>query len=179
LSENRDPLFQLLVRRSRGEARAAAILEDLSIQLGMGGWASDRVLTAIALIKTGMTPDSVSSLISWVEFEGFCAGLLTANGYRVKRNIVITKPRRQIDIFAESSDLALCVDCKHWGKGFSGSELERIVREQVERSSSTRKSWVSGFLCCPSYSPCSTRPAGWSLACRSSPSSHCAIFSVQ
>jgi restriction endonuclease len=139
VSEIRDPLFHLLVRRSRGESRAAALLEDLSTQLGLHPGTADRVLTAIALIKTGATPESVSSLMTWAEFEEFCAGLLKASGYSVKKNILMTKPRRQIDIFAESSGLALSVDCKHWGKGFAPSTLERVAAEQIERTTLYKK----------------------------------------
>jgi len=139
VSEIQDPLFNILVRRSKGESRALRTIEELSTQFGLGVGSADRVLTAIALIKTGVTPESVSSLLSWREFEDFCARLLKAGGYAVKRNIVITKPRRQIDIFAESSGLALSVDCKHWGKGFAPSTLERVAAEQIERTTLYKK----------------------------------------
>jgi len=76
----------------------------------------------------------VSSSLTWQEFEGFCAGVLKACGYLVKTNIVLTKPRRQLDIFAESQTLALSVDCKHWGKSFSGSVLEQAAASQIERT---------------------------------------------
>ncbi len=134
MSEIRDPLFQLLIRRARGEARATAMVEELASQFGVPFRSPERVLTAMALVKTGATPESIASLMSWGEFEAFCAGILRASGYAVRSNIVVTKPRRQIDIFAEASDLALCVDCKHWGKGLGPSELERIATEQVERT---------------------------------------------
>jgi hypothetical protein len=134
LSETKDPLFQLLVRRARGEARASAMVEELKAQFGVPFRSPERVLTAMALVKTGATPESIASLMSWGEFEAFCAGILRANGYTVRSNIVVTKPRRQIDIFAESSGLALSVDCKHWGKGLGSFELERIATDQVERT---------------------------------------------
>lgn len=134
MSEEQDPLFKLLVRRSRGEGRATALLDDISTQLGLAG-STDRVLTAVALMKTGVSPESISSLISWSEFEQFSAGLLKASGYSVRTNIVLTNPRRQIDILAESSVLALSVDCKHWGRGFSPSALEKAAESQIERTS--------------------------------------------
>jgi hypothetical protein len=129
-----DPLYQLLVRRSRGESRASAIIDEVSLQLGARTSSQLRVVMAVALVRTGAAPETVSSLMSWQEFEDFCAGILEATGYSVKRNIVITKPRRQLDIFAESRDLALSVDCKHWSKGFASSELGRIAVDQVERT---------------------------------------------
>lgn len=134
MSEMTDPLFQLLVRRARGATRAAAMVEDLAVQFGVPSRSPERILTAMALVKTGATPESIASLMSWGEFEAFCAGILRASGYSVKSNIVITKPRRQIDILAETPEFALCVDCKHWGKGLGPSELERIASEQVERT---------------------------------------------
>lgn len=132
--DTQDPLFQLLVRRSRGESRAESLIEDLSAQLGVPRSSSEKILAAMALIRTGSTPESIASLLSWGEFEAFCGAILRATGYAVKNNIVITKPRRQLDLFAEGPDLALSVDCKHWGKGFGPSELERIAGEQVERT---------------------------------------------
>jgi Restriction endonuclease len=139
VSEIKDPLFELLVRRSRGGARALAIIEDLSTQLGLKPPTGDRVLSAVALIRTGATPESVSSQLTWTEFEEFCARLLRAAGYSVKRNIVMTKPRRQIDIFAESTGLAMSIDCKHWRRGFAPSVLERIADKQRERTSLYKK----------------------------------------
>ncbi len=125
----------------RGDGAAFEALRELSsqfrmsLQSGLTGPVPDQVLSAIALINFGMTPESVSSLLTWREFEGFCAGVLRAYGYGVSTNIVLTKPRRQIDVFAQASTLALCVDCKHWGRTFSPSSLERIAREQIERAS--------------------------------------------
>lgn len=140
MSEALDPLFQLLVRRARGKARAVAILEDLSVQLDLRApGCGDRVMTAVALIKTGAQPESVGSLLSWREFEDFCSRLLKAGGYSVRTNVVITKPRRQIDIFAESSGLAISVDCKHWERGLSPSALETVAAKQIERTSLYKK----------------------------------------
>ena len=125
--------FDILVRRMNGEEAASDVLSDVSSQMGLElqpgltGPVHDQVLAAIALIRDGMSIESVSSSLTWQEFEGFCAGVLRACGYMVRTNVVMTKPRRQIDIFAESPTLALSVDCKHWGKTFSGPTLERVA----------------------------------------------------
>jgi hypothetical protein len=132
--------FDLLVRKMGGEEGANEVLQDLSLQMGvrlqrgLTGVVPDQVLAAVALIRGGMTLDAVSSSLTWQEFEGFCANLLKVHGYSVKTNIVLTKPRRQIDIFAEAQTLALSVDCKHWGKSSPGWMLERIATDQIERS---------------------------------------------
>ncbi len=134
MSQNPDPLFRLLVRRSREESRARELIEEVALQLGAGSSSQERAVMAVALVKAGEPPESVSSLMSWREFEDFCAGILEATGYSVARNIVITNPRRQLDLFAESSGFALSVDCKHWTKGLSPSELARVATDQVERT---------------------------------------------
>ena len=132
--------FETLVRKAGGEGAALDLLQDLSsemgtdLQHGLTGPAADQVIAAIALIRGGMSAESVSSSLTWQEFEGFCAGVLRACGYVVKTNIVLTRPRRQLDIFAESQTLALSVDCKHWGRSFSDSVLEQVAASQIERS---------------------------------------------
>lgn len=132
--DSADPLFKLLVRKARGESPALEVLDELAVELGLSTGSADRVIAAAALMKMGSTPDSVCPLLSWAEFEGFCGGLLRVAGYLVKSNIVFTKPRRQIDIFAESADLALSVDCKHWNKGLGWSALQQISSDQIERT---------------------------------------------
>lgn len=111
----------------------------LRLQTGLDGPLPDQALSAVALIRSGMAPESVSSLLTWREFEGFCAEVLRARGYAVTTNVVLTKPRRQIDIFAEGSSLSLCVDCKHWGRPFSSPSLEKVVTDQMERASLFRE----------------------------------------
>lgn len=137
----RERPYDILIRKSGGEKAAVARLRDLSrvmgtrIQPALDGFRPDQVLAAMALVKAGMTPESVSSALTWQEFEVFCSSLLMAHGYSITTNIVLTKPRRQIDIFAESGTLDLSVDCKHWGKSFSVSTLERVADSQIERTS--------------------------------------------
>jgi hypothetical protein len=132
--------FGILVRKTGGRSAALAVLRELASQMGiefqpgLDGYTPDQALAAVALVRAGMSPDAVGSTLTWREFEGFCADVLKACGYDVRANIVVTKPRRQIDILAESRTLALSVDCKHWGKAFSGSTLERVASDQIERT---------------------------------------------
>jgi hypothetical protein len=137
--------FGILVRKAGGEAEALELLGDASSQMGivlqpgLQGFRPDQVLAGLALMKLGMSPESVGALLTWQEFEGFCADVLGAHGYGVKANIVMTKPRRQIDIFAEGPTLALSVDCKHWGRPFSAATLERVASSQIERTTLYKK----------------------------------------
>lgn len=133
--------LEVLCKRLHGRSKAMAVLNELSlefglrIQTGLDGPVPDQALSAVALLRLGMTPESVSSLLTWQQFEGFCADLLRAHGYSVTTNIILTKPRRQIDILAEASTMALCIDCKHWGRSFSSSSIERVASDQLERTS--------------------------------------------
>lgn len=127
-------MYAQLARRVGGEPRAEETLQELSSHLGLRLDARDPVLVATALIKTGVPAETVSSSLTWSEFETFCARLLEASGYTVRRGIVITKPRRQIDLLAWDQLMALSVDCKHWARGFGGSQLEKIARDQAERT---------------------------------------------
>jgi hypothetical protein len=132
--------FDILSRRKGGRGRALALIEEISsefgvrMQVGLNGTEPDQVLSAIALIRSGSTPESVSSHLTWQEFESFSASVLRANGYSVKTSVVLTKPRRQLDIVAESQTLALSVDCKHWARPFSMSSMEQVARDQIERT---------------------------------------------
>ncbi len=71
-------------------------------------------LAALALIRLGQDSEKVAALLEWNEFEDLCAKLLSSAGYGVQRNVVLTKPRKQIDLLATSSLLSLSVDCKHY-----------------------------------------------------------------
>jgi len=130
---NSGPLGSLLSRKAGGERRAQRILEETSAELGLVGFSSS-VLASVALLRMGVETAAVSRALSWQEFEDFTAALLEANGYDVSVNIVITKPRRQIDIFARSATLALCVDCKHWARSLHSGALETLARQQTERA---------------------------------------------
>ena len=123
----------LLIRKTGGVSKADHLLEEMSSELGLVGFPGS-VLAAIALLRMGVDASTLSRALSWQEFEDFTAALLGANGYTVSVNIVITKPRRQIDIFARSSTLALCVDCKHWTRSSNAGALEKLADEQTERS---------------------------------------------
>jgi len=92
------------------------------------------VLAALAQIRAGRDAESASKGLTWSEFEEFCAGAVAESGYAVLRNVHMTKPRRQLDLLAESSTMCLSIDCKHWKSGAGYSTLERFALAQVERT---------------------------------------------
>ncbi len=121
------------------------VLEELSLDLGsVQGPVLSKVLAAVALIKLGEDTQRIARELTWSEFEDFCANILRASGFRVLRNIILKKPRMQIDIFADSPDLALSIDCKHWKKAAGGSALQRFAASQVSRTVALRLKMTTG-----------------------------------
>jgi len=47
---------------------------------------------------------------------------------------MLRKPRRQLDLLAESSTMGLSIDCKHWRRGVGLATLERLALAQTERT---------------------------------------------
>jgi hypothetical protein len=92
------------------------------------------VTVALGRVRRGQDAETVSRALSWAEFEEFCAEAMTSAGYLVRRNVMLRKPRRQLDLLAESATMGLSVDCKHWKRGVGTSTLERLALAQVERT---------------------------------------------
>ena len=92
------------------------------------------ILSALAQIRAGRDAETVSRGLTWSQFEEFCAEAISAAGYAVRRNVMLRKPRRQLDLLAESSTMGLSVDCKHWKRGVGTATLERLALAQAERT---------------------------------------------
>lgn len=127
-------LFPLLERACGSRSRATTVLDELCLELGIPGSPKNNAMVALALIKAGKDGEKVASYLQWSEFEDLCAKLLASSGFEVHRNIVLTKPRKQIDVFAASTLLSLCVDCKHYGGRIPRSSLARFAKDQTERA---------------------------------------------
>ena len=121
---------------------------DACRDLGLDeGEAVSPVSVGYALLKTGAQPEEVSRLLSWKDFELLSAALLKASGYSVRENVVLTKPRAQLDIVATGTSLTLSVDCKHYRRSHSPSALEKFARDQLRRSELLRrKAQVRGSI---------------------------------
>lgn len=92
------------------------------------------VLTAVGEIRRGRDAELVSRGLTWSEFEDLCSRAIAAAGYSVTRNVTLRRPRRQLDLVAESSTMGLAVDCKHWRRGVGAATLERLGLAQAERA---------------------------------------------
>ena len=97
------------------------------------------VCVAYALLKQTTRPEQVSRLLSWREFEQLAAALLRASGFEVKENMILTKPKAQIDAVAYGTSMILCVDCKHYRREPSAASLQKFAIAQLRRSGLLRK----------------------------------------
>ena len=60
----------------------------------------------------------------WIggDFEGLTAEILTEKNFAVIKNMMLTKPRMEIDVVGIRLGIAILIDCKHW-KRYSPSSL--------------------------------------------------------
>lgn len=94
---------------------------------------NDKLKTSLLAIRMGAPIEEISSLLDWHDFESLAAEVLNQNGFETTRNIVLTKPRMEIDVIGIKSNIAILLDCKHW-KRLSQSALETAVKKQIERT---------------------------------------------
>ena len=93
----------------------------------------DKLKTAIMLIETGLPLDEIAIALDWKDFEGLTAEILMAKNFAIIKNLILTKPRMEIDVVGIRLGVAMLIDCKHW-KRYSNSALSEAVRKQVERT---------------------------------------------
>jgi Holliday junction resolvase-like predicted endonuclease len=132
-------LVSLLTRKLGSPQLSMQLLEKNREELGVECEPTDPGLVAMSLCSLGVPPEDVSSLLSWKEFESFCADLLRSAGLRVCENVRLRKPIAQIDIVAEGTSVVLSVDCKHWKRGASASALAKVAEDQNRRNELLRK----------------------------------------
>ena len=93
---------------------------------------SDRIKASIFAIRNGATIEDVSEFLSWQNFEELVSHVLDENGFHIQKNLILTKPRMEIDVVGIKLGISILIDCKHW-KRMSNSALENIVLKQIER----------------------------------------------
>jgi len=87
---------------------------------------------AFTAITDGYPIEEVSEWLDWRDFEGLVGQILLENGFQVEKNVILTKPRMEIDVIGVKLNVVILIDCKHWRR-MSGSALNEIVRKQVNR----------------------------------------------
>jgi hypothetical protein len=135
------PLFRLLERRTGSTRDAFEAISDVASLTGTPRiFSMDEQLAGIALCARGEEIENVSRYLSWRDFERFCSAILRARGYVVKENVILKRPRAQVDIVAISEGVSLAVDCKHWSRSLGYSGLTRVVEAQKSRARRLRRS---------------------------------------
>lgn len=94
---------------------------------------ADRLKTAIELLRYGSPIQQVSEAIDWRDFEGLVAEILNDKGFAVMKNMMLAKPRMEIDVVGIRLGIAMLVDCKHWSR-YSNHALASAVKKQVGRT---------------------------------------------
>jgi DNA-binding transcriptional MerR regulator len=93
----------------------------------------DKLKIAVALLENGFPIDEISSALNWRDFEGLTAEILTEKNFAVIKNMMLTKPRMEIDVVGIRLGIAILIDCKHW-KRYNTSSLSTAVKKQIERT---------------------------------------------
>ncbi len=94
---------------------------------------SDKLKLAIMLIENGFPLDEIAIALNWRDFEGLTAEILESKNFAIIKNLILTKPRMEIDVIGIRLGVAMLIDCKHW-KRYSSSSLSEAVKKQVERT---------------------------------------------
>ena len=122
------------------EELAVKILDNF-MQNGVGTYQNDlfhfkendRLKASLLAISMGAAVDEISRLLDWKDFESLAAEILESRDFETTSNVILTKPRMQIDVVGIKSGIAILIDCKHWSN-MSQSSLETAVKKQVERT---------------------------------------------
>jgi len=141
---------QLVIKVSRIPAQAAdkelskfAAMSFFSEYRGVvEASSSQRIKMSIHALRLGVDFQRVCSLLSWAEFEGITAQALEANDYGVVRNLNFRHgaKRWQIDVLGIRKPVILCVDCKHWNRGWRNAANLKAVEAQIERTEALAES---------------------------------------
>ena len=93
----------------------------------------DKLETLLLAMNKGCDPERLSKKIQWKDFELFTSQLIESAGYSFERNVILTKPRIQIDVIGFYQKIALLIDCKHWMKIHS-SNIAKFSSNQIKRA---------------------------------------------
>ena len=93
----------------------------------------DKLKAAVSLIERGLPLDEISVALGWRDFEGLTAEILSEKNFAVIKNLILTKPRMEIDVIGIRLGIAILIDCKHW-KRYNKSSLSSAVAKQIART---------------------------------------------
>lgn len=130
--------FSAIIKTNNLESKK--ILENF-IKLGIGSKKdekyffedSDKLKAAIILLEIGFALDEIAIALNWRDFEGLTAEILESKNFAIIKNLILTKPRMEIDVIGIRLGVAMLIDCKHWKK-YDISSLTMAVKKQIERT---------------------------------------------
>ncbi len=93
----------------------------------------DKLKIAVMLLEKGFPIDEISVALDWRNFEGLTAEILSEKNFAVIKNMMLTKPRMEIDVVGIRLGVAILIDCKHWKRN-SPSALSTVVKKQIART---------------------------------------------
>ena len=93
----------------------------------------DRIRASLLALQLGCDIQECSKLLSWKDFEYFTCELLSLFEYNTRVNIVLSKPRAQLDVVGIKNDFAITIDCKHW-KYNNKTTLAVYAEKQIRRT---------------------------------------------
>ena len=92
-----------------------------------------RLKTSLLALKMGAPIDEISQILDWRDFETLVSEILELREFDITQNMILTRPRMQIDVIGIKAGVAVLIDCKHW-KRLNYSALETAVNKQIERT---------------------------------------------
>jgi hypothetical protein len=95
---------------------------------------SDRLHVAVLALQMSHDVEHISRYLSWKDFEKLASEVLRSFGYHTRTNVILVKPRMEIDVVGTSTDgFTIAVDCKHW-KRSNLSSLSNFSQKQAARA---------------------------------------------
>lgn len=93
----------------------------------------DRIKASLLSLQLGCDIQECSKILSWKDFEHFTSELLNLFEYNTRVNIVLSKPRAQLDVIGIKNNFAITIDCKHW-KYNNITSLTTYAEKQIRRT---------------------------------------------
>jgi len=85
-------------------------------------------------IHRGFSLTEVSEALSWKDFEEIVTYILNEFNFKTFHHVILTKPKREVDVIALKGEYALIIDCKNWRVKLTESKIRRIIDEHINRS---------------------------------------------
>jgi len=104
-----------------------------------------RVRIAIQAVKLGADLERAYKFLQWNEFENIAAEAFEANSFTVTKHFRFKWAGRrwEMDILGCKEPMVVCVDCKHWRRGWRRSAIMRAAESQVERTQALTEAFPS------------------------------------